>query len=726
MAAPQATTACPEGSSHLVVPTFSHPTRPLTPAHSISLTPKPFLDDALSKVYVGIAIEERENAKEIESVVVVTNGRSVLRCEHALHPAESHERLLSDLLDKIEEYARVRGHKVEIVALSSPLSSTERVPSFSSTPLDHFIDRTWLSLDALPFLASSETGPSNHFSLHGQALAAVDEAVNSLEISQTTTMRIQFDAQRQVLVDANHRVQLYSLSLLKRISPPPLFSTFETYSQTLIRDKVRIGFFSATPRGGGVALMRHALMRLWQRVGVDAGWYVPPGDSNVFNVTKRKFHNVLQGVAPPKTILTEQDKELFTRWAEWYFTKLWKDKDGDGSTFLESFDVIVIDDPQVLGLVPHIRRYSPRTKIIYRSHIQIRADLIDRGVEQQKTTWDFLWQFIGKVDLFVAHPLDEFVPQIVKASLPVVFMPPSTSPLDGLNKPIPSRYLDFYRRSFNQASLSALGREVDWKRGYILQIARFDPSKGIPDIVEAYRLFRVAFERDPQLAGRTPPQLVLTGHSSIDDPDAVTVLKALHAQIAHPLFDSIRDVIFSVRAPSSDRLLDTILQGAAVICQVSTREGYEIKVSEAISQGKWIIGTRAGGIPLQIREGVDGDLVDPGDPKGISEALLNFYASVKPGQSRSEGSEGKIHDLLVADTAEYSRVPRSRLIFLPTVANASMWSCLFLRLLAGDQRGYVKNSTDEQNVTKVAEIGQGLDGLNGKRIWDVLSDSMRS
>jgi hypothetical protein len=36
--------------------------------------------------------------------------------------------------------------------------------------------------------------------------------------------------------------------------------------------------------------MRHAMMRLWQQVGVDAHWFVPPGDSNVFNVTKRKFH----------------------------------------------------------------------------------------------------------------------------------------------------------------------------------------------------------------------------------------------------------------------------------------------------------------------------------------------------------------------------------------------------------------------------------------------------
>lgn len=77
------------------------------------------------------------------------------------------------------------------------------------------------------------------------------------------------------------------------------------------------------------------------------------------------------------------------------------------------------------ALIPVIRRVSPRTKIIYRSHIQserlpcfislielntdesrysfaVRADLIDQKVEQQTTTWDYLWSFIRLADLFVA------------------------------------------------------------------------------------------------------------------------------------------------------------------------------------------------------------------------------------------------------------------------------------------------------------------------------------
>jgi len=69
-------------------------------------------------------------------------------------------------------------------------------------------------------------------------------------------------------------------------------------------------------------------------------------------------------------------------------------------------------------------------------------------------------------------------------------MPPSTDPLDGLNKPIPQEGLQVYRHHFNTLMRHSTGQQLDWSRGYIIQVARFDPSKGIPDLVEGYRLFR--------------------------------------------------------------------------------------------------------------------------------------------------------------------------------------------------------------------------------------------
>lgn len=51
-------------------------------------------------------------------------------------------------------------------------------------------------------------------------------------------------------------------------------------------------------QGGGVALMRHALIRFCQHLQVNVHWYVTTPSPDVFSITKRKFHNVLQGVAP--------------------------------------------------------------------------------------------------------------------------------------------------------------------------------------------------------------------------------------------------------------------------------------------------------------------------------------------------------------------------------------------------------------------------------------------
>lgn len=86
-------------------------------------------------------------------------------------------------------------------------------------------------------------------------------------------------------------------------------------------------------------------------------------------------------------------------------------------------------------------------------------------------------------------------------------MPPSTDPLDGLNKPIPKEGLEVYRHHFNTLMRRSTGQKLDWSRGYIIQVARFDPSKGIPDLVEGYRMFR------EQIARRgmddCSPQLIL-------------------------------------------------------------------------------------------------------------------------------------------------------------------------------------------------------------------------
>lgn len=62
--------------------------------------------------------------------------------------------------------------------------------------------------------------------------------------------------------------------------------------------------------------MRHALVRLCRLVGIDVVWRTPEGHPTIFDITKRKIHNVLQGVADTGEEMTDEDKRWFEVWTE--------------------------------------------------------------------------------------------------------------------------------------------------------------------------------------------------------------------------------------------------------------------------------------------------------------------------------------------------------------------------------------------------------------------------
>ncbi len=85
----------------------------------------------------------------------------------------------------------------------------------------------------------------------------------------------------------------------------------------------------------------------------------------------------------------------------------------------------------------------------------------------------------------MSHPLHEFVPKSVPKEK-VYFLPATTDPLDGLNKSLDGQQFAAYLAIFNRYLLNTGQRPLNPKRESIVQIARFDPSKGIPDVIEAY------------------------------------------------------------------------------------------------------------------------------------------------------------------------------------------------------------------------------------------------
>ena len=54
-------------------------------------------------------------------------------------------------------------------------------------------------------------------------------------------------------------------------------------------------------------------------------------------------------------------------------------------------------------------------------------------------------------------------------------------------------------------------------------------------------------------------------------------------------------------------------------------EDMPLAILSAMNSGKAIIATRVAGIVEQIRDGIDGVLIDPGDPVALADAIMAFY-----------------------------------------------------------------------------------------------------
>jgi glycosyltransferase involved in cell wall biosynthesis len=121
-----------------------------------------------------------------------------------------------------------------------------------------------------------------------------------------------------------------------------------------------------------------------------------------------------------------------------------------------------------------------------------------------------------------------------------------------------------------------------------------------------------------------PPKLLICGHGSIDDPDSSIVYDAALEFVEEHL-SHIKGLICIMRLGPTDQMLNALLSKAKIVLQLSTREGFEVKVSEALHKGKPVIGTLAGGIPLQIQHGKNGFLVEVGDTNAVAEHLFKLW-----------------------------------------------------------------------------------------------------
>lgn len=91
-------------------------------------------------------------------------------------------------------------------------------------------------------------------------------------------------------------------------------------------------------------------------------------------------------------------------------------------------------------------------------------------------------------------------------------------------------------------------------------------------------------------------------------------------------------------------VLNALMQNSKIALQLSTREGFEVKVSEALHTGKPVVASRTGGIPLQIQDGKSGFLCNPGDNDTVAKHLFNLYTDKTLYETMSEYARSHVSD----------------------------------------------------------------------------------
>ena len=337
----------------------------------------------------------------------------------------------------------------------------------------------------------------------------------------------------------------------------------------------RVLHLSATAFGGGVSEILYTLVPLMRDVGLDAHWQVILGREEFFNVTKL-MHNSLQG--DPKEIEAEQWK-LF-----WHYNEL------NGKSLQQDWDVVIVHDPQPIGMMRHARKRGKRW--IWRCHIDLS--------EPNPATIGELLPYISEYDATVWH-MQQYVPSSLNGDHDIRIVPPAIDPLSPKNMALSPDDAAYVCNQFG----------IDVDRPLVCQVSRFDPWKDPIGVIDAYRMI------DEQVPSA---QLALVGSMATDDPEGWEFFQRTYEYANSDPDIKILNNLNNVGAIE----VNAFQSQADVLIQKSLREGFGLTVTEALWKGRPAVAGNVGGIPLQIEHGVSGYLVStPEEAAECSVAILN-------------------------------------------------------------------------------------------------------
>src|SRR3954451_8212778 len=345
---------------------------------------------------------------------------------------------------------------------------------------------------------------------------------------------------------------------------------------------------SATAFGGGVSEILYTLVPLMKDVGLEVEWQVIYGREEFFNATKL-MHNALQGA--PEDLSDEQ-------WDTWRSYN-----EMNARELVGGWDVALIHDPQPAAL--HTLVPEKAKGWVWRCHIDLSTPNPD--------TIRQLLPYIKTYPQSLFH-MPAYVPEGMGGTVNIV--PPAIDPLAPKNMALSPEDASYVCNQFG----------IDVDRPMICQVSRFDPWKAPLGVIDAYRIVK---EQVPQV------QLALVGSMASDDPEGWDFF---NATIAHAEGDPDVHILNNFNNVGSVEV-NAFQSHSDVLVQKSTREGFGLTVSEAIWKSRPMVAGNVGGIPLQIKDGESGYLVD-----SVEECALRIGDVLRdPALGIDLGKRGKEH-----------------------------------------------------------------------------------
>ena len=264
-------------------------------------------------------------------------------------------------------------------------------------------------------------------------------------------------------------------------------------------------------------------------------------------------------------------------------------------------DLVIVHDSQPL---PLIRFYKKRQPWLWRCHTDIS--------NPDKKLWDFLKTFILRYDMTIISNED-----YRKSDLPIdqKVMYPAIDPLSTKNKNISKEVIEKTLRKFN----------VKTDKPLLTQISRFDPWKDPEGVIEVFKLVKE----------KVDCRLILCGSMATDDPEGFRIYERIHKK-ADSLIKKGDIVLLTTE---NNILVNALQRRSAVVIQKSLREGFGLTVSEALWKETPVVASNIGGIPIQIRDGKNGFLVDPHDTKEFASKVTTLLKN--PDLAKKIGQKGK-------------------------------------------------------------------------------------